>query len=344
VAEGSESCLPLILSAKNLNPPVETTVDRVWLQTWLTRDIRQDRSAFRFRTAGSQATVELPPRAASNEIEVLVGGKPAKVLSRAEGRIVVDLARENADARNDADPAVAAYTLELRSRQPIREALVTRHRLTPPQIVGTAALAQVYWQIVLPGDKHVVRSPERLVSASQWQWLGSFWGRRPARSQPELEEWAGASTQLTPAAEQNEYLFTGPAPVLSIEVFTAPRWLVVLAASAAVLALACLWIYVPWARRGWVVLVVAGAIAGLAVAFPVPAMLLAQASVLGLVIAMVSVFIARLTARPARRSVSVSSGSSQRQLTPLPDSIVMPPVAATASTAPTAALRIPDPE
>ena len=111
----------------------------------------------------------------------------------------------------------------------------------------------MYWQIVLPGDEHVIDSPAQLTSASQWQWLGSFWGRRPVKSQAELEEWVGASEQMAPTDAQNQYLFTGLLPVSTIELVTGPRWLIVLAASAAVLALVIAWLYVPGAggRGSW---------------------------------------------------------------------------------------------
>jgi hypothetical protein len=178
-----------------------------------------------------------------------------------------------------------------------------------------------------------------MTSASQWQWLGSFWGRRPSRSQAQLEEWVGASTQLAATGSLNEYLFTGLAPLQSIEIVVAPRWLVVLAASAGVLILVLAWIYIPAIRRGPLVVTVAFALAGLAVAFPVPALLLAQASVLGLVLAALALVIARLMARPSRWPVVLPGGSSLRQTTPRPESIVMPPVAATASTSPTISLR-----
>jgi hypothetical protein len=343
VASRPESTLPLQLSATSINQPEATIVDRVWLQTWLAEDMRQDRAAFRFRTAASQATIELPPGTASQELEVLVGGAPATVRSRAAGRIVVDLAPPAVESGEKVGSTELEYTLELRWRLAIREALLTRHHLTPPQLVGTTALAQVYWQIVLPGDRHVVRSPDRLVSASQWQWLGSFWGRQPVHSQAELEDWVGASTQLGPATAQNEYLYTGPAPVLSIEIITAPRWLMVLSASGTGLALVLCWIYLPAVRRRWIVACLACAIAVLAIAFPVPALLIAETSVLGVLVGVVSAFIWQLTSRPARRPATASGGSS-RQFTPRADSIVMPPVGATASTAPTATLNIPDSE
>ena len=108
------------------------------------------------------------------------------------------------------------HTLEIRFRRPIQQALITRHRLTPPQIDATTELSQVYWQIVLPADEHIVDSPGQLVSASQWQWLGAFWGRHPVMSQTDLEKWVGATTQIAPAADENQYLFTGLLPVSSI--------------------------------------------------------------------------------------------------------------------------------
>ena len=209
-------------------------------------------------------------------------------------------------------------------------------------LVGGRALSQVYWQIVLPGDEHVIRSPGRLSSASRWQWLGSFWGQRPVMSQPELEEWSEASSQIGPTTAQNEYLYTGLAPVLSIEFITAPRWLIVLIASSAVLAIGLVWIYVPAARQGWIVAATACLIAALAVAFPVPALLFAQAAAIGVVVALLALLLKRATARPTHWPVTVSGGSSQRQVTPRTDSILMPPPMSAASTAPTVPLRLSD--
>ncbi len=344
VAVGAATHLPLIVSAADFDPPSATTVDRIWLQTWYSGDVRQDRAAIRFRTAGLQATVELPPQSSPDEFEVLLDGEPADVLSRFSGRIVVRLARTMNGNGDPSGSSVAAHTLELRSRQRVRQSLVTRHRLTPPQLIGTTALSQVYWQIVLPGDVHVIRSPARMSSASQWQWLGGFWGQRPLVSQAELEEWVSASTQLAPTAAHNEYLYTGLAPVLSIDLISAPRWLIVLVASTMVLAIGLVWIYFPPARRGWIVMAVALILAALAVAFPTPALLLAQASALGLIVALLSMLLARLTSRPTHWPVTLSTGSSQRQVAPHADAVHMPPVAAAASTAPTVPLRISDPE
>jgi hypothetical protein len=341
VANRPESFLPLVVTAVNFDLSTETEVHRVWLQTWYSTDLRQDRAVFRFHTAGTQAAIELPPQVNPDEIEVLLDGQSADIVSGSGGRIVVHVPslRRNRGAKLDA----TLHTLELRWRQPTRSGLLTRHRITPPQLVGSAGLSQVYWQIVLPGDEQVVRSPARMTSASRWQWLGSFWGQRPAMSQQDLEEWSGASAQVAPAAGDNEYLFTGIAPAMSIQLVTAPRWLIVLTASSMVLILALIWIYVPIVHRSWLPVAIACLAAALAVVFPVPALLLAQASLLGVVGAVLSIFLARLMSKPSHWPVTVSGGSS-RHITPRPDSLLMPPVAGGASTAPTVALRVQDSE
>jgi hypothetical protein len=338
VAARPEAALPLLISTVDPNLPSSTLVDRMWLQTWLSGDTRQDRAAFRFRTLASQTTVELPPQAPPDEVEVLVDGRPAEVLSRGTGRITV-----RPPSGGNSDDRDAWHTLELRYRQPAGRGIVRRHRFTPPQIVGTTLLSDAYWQIVLPGDRHIVRAPERMTAASRWQWLGSFFGSRGVRSQADLEKWAGATAQLAPVAADNQYLFTGMAPVATIEVITAPRWVIVLAASSAVLLVLAAWTYVPRTQRGWLLVGIALVIACLALAYPGPALLLAQAAVLGVAAAAISLLIARFGRRRPAWPVTLSGGSSQRQLTPRADSMVMPPLA-TASTAPTAPLGVPESE
>jgi hypothetical protein len=149
--------------------------------------------------------------------------------------------------------------------------------------------------------------------------LGSFFGRRPTRTHTELEHWIGATSGLAPSAGLSEYLFSGIAPPGSIELVTAPRWLIVLGASSSILVLAIAWIYVPGTRRVWVLVPLACLLAALAVAFPAPAALLGQASVLGLALAMIAIWIARFAAGPAQRAPLVTGGSTQRLVTPRPE-------------------------
>jgi hypothetical protein len=331
LAPGPEAVLPLVVSGVDPAAPTATNVKRVWLQTWISSNERQDRAAFRFHSVGSQVTIELPPQTPPSEVEVLLDGEPADVVSRVSGRLTIRLDSQDPaapptvgqsppDSSDRTTHVPPARTLELRYRQPATWPLVARWQLTPPQMVATSTFGEVYWQIVTPADRHVVRPP-RLASASQWQWFGGFWGPRAALSQMELEQWAGATSGRRPTAGQNEYLFSGMTPITSIDIITAPRWLLVLAASGAVLALAVIWIYVPGIRRGWIAVGAACLLAAFGAAFPGPAMLAGQAAVLGIVLALLSLTIARLARRgsgppdqswPSGRSAM--GGSSQRFL------------------------------
>ncbi len=336
------SSLPLIIRSAAPQPPAATVVERAWLQTWLSKGIIQNRAAFRIRTAGSQATIELPPDTTGAETEILVNHEPARILSQAPGRVVIQLSGGGDAVAGDRTALRSIYTIELRTRQEYRPSLVTLHRLTPPQIEGSIVLSQVYWQFILPSDEHVISEPAQLTSASEWQWLGAFWGRQPLKSQGELEEWSGASQQVAPTASQNQYLFSGITPVSSIELTTAPRWLIVLVASACVLAVTIMYRCVPQARRMWLLAVLATVLVLAAITYPGVTLLLAQASVLGLLLAGVSLIISRVTANvPGYRAApAVISPSSQRIVTPRSEPLLMTPLAGVASTAPTASLRV----
>src|SRR5262249_19837434 len=131
----------------------------------------------------------------------------------------------------------------------------------------------------------------------------------------------------------------------SVELVTAPRWLVVLAASTLAMALVFGWYYLPIRFRSWMLIAIVVIIALAAVSYPTAALLLAEAAATGVVLATISVFVLRSMTGPRQRSLVPSiTPSSRRILTPRTDSIVMSPVVAAASTAPTVTLRTSDSE
>jgi hypothetical protein len=342
-ANSTEMSLPLVIRAVHGDMPATTIVDRIWLQSWISTDARQDRAAFRFRTAGSRVAVELAPQT-PDEIEVLLDGSPARVLSRSAGRLLVEVPQATTPRDVAAASEPAAHTLELRYRTPIRFALVTQHAITPPQVIGRTALSEACWHVVVPGDKHVIRSPAQMTAASQWQWLGGFWGRGPTRSQSDLEKWVGAASQLAPSTAQNQYLYTGLSPVATIALVTTPRWLIVLAASAAVLSLALAGLYLPALNWRWLLGAGACVIAALTVLFPVPALLVSQAALLGVALAALAAASRRLLTQPTPWRVNLPASTSPRHAASRSDSAVLTPVVAAGSTAPTISLRAPGSE
>ena len=160
--------------------------------------------------------------------------------------------------------------------------------------------------------------------------------------------WSGAEIQSAemqsgPPQSLNEYLFTGLAPVSTMQLVTAPRWLIVLVASASVLALALGRIYVPALRRPWVLGALACLLAGFALHFPRRRLLVAEPPRWDLCWRCwpLSSAPGRATRRGAWlfRRVELTA-----RLHLALKSIVMPPVAATASTSPTVPLRVPESE
>jgi hypothetical protein len=336
-AAGSGEELPLIVQPIARDLPQTTTVERVWLQTWQAGNTIQDRAAFRFRTAGDAVVIELPPLSTVRDVEVLVDGELAKVSTRQEGRLTVELP-SNASTTNAAAPS---HTLEFRYRHPAPVGLVLRHTLTPPQMVGTSTLSEVYWQVILPGDRHVVSSPEQLIPIDPRQWLEVFSGRAASKSQADLESWVGATNQLSPTQSQNAYLYSGLAPVASIEMLTAPRWLIVLVSSAVVLAAVTVWLYVPVARRAWIALALAAIVAGLAIAYPDPAVLVGQAALLGIGLAAIGVALRRWTrSRVVSLPPPTNSNSTNLRIRSSlrTDSYATPSLSASTSGTPTAPL------
>jgi hypothetical protein len=332
ISTGREPTIPLLLRPSVRDLPQATAIQRVWIQTWRIGNTIQDRAAFRFETANTLAVVELPPQVPPDGVEVLLDGALADVAARDEGRLSVVLPA----AADDGKPM---HTLELRYRRTAISGVVTRERLTPPQLVGSSALNEVVWHVVLPGECHVVQSPVQMVSAAHWQWLDTFLGRRPLKSQSDLESWVGATSQAAPVAGHSEYLYSGLGPVASIELVVAPRWLIVLAASALVLAAVLTWLYVPAVHRPWAAIVAAALIAALAVAYPEPAIFFAQASVIGWIAATIAVALKRRTGDSTVRQSSATAGSTNLRFRPLsrPESIVTPAVLAASGT-PTASL------
>lgn len=351
-SRGENDTLPIEVRSRSAARAPTTVVERVWLQTWQAGNTIQDRAAIRFRTSDTAAIVELPPNSIAANIEVLLDGSLAESTAVQEGRLVVALP----GSFRQVDDRPNAHTLELRYRRAAPAGLVTQLAVTPPQLVGSTGLCDVFWHVVLPGDRHVVGVPENLFTVDAGQWLELVFGSDAGRSQAELEEWVGASSQAAPATTQNEYVYGGLAPV-SMATIAAPRWLIVLAASGLVLVLTLAWLYLPAARRGWIAVVVATAIAGLACAFPAPAILAGQAAILGLALGATSLWLERwrgtrkalmatTAATPAvAGSTNLRMRSSQRTdsyYAPPTESLSNRPERHSTSATPTAPLVVPE--
>ncbi len=262
-------------------------VERAWVQSWLSSSARQDRAVFAFTADRKELELTMPPGVAADQVGVLLDGKAVAAQLAGDGRMTVPLA---GNAGHD------SHLLELRYQfleRPLRGALA----LEMPRLGREVWVRRLYWQLILPRDEHLLTPPEGFAGEQTWTWRGFCWGRRPLLDQSQLENWVGVRPRAAPAGQVNEYLFSAFGNVDRCVVRTAGRSWIVLAASGAALLAGLLLIYVRRLSHPAVLLSATVLLAAAGLVYPEPAMLAAQAAVLGLALALVAAVLAAVLAR-----------------------------------------------
>jgi len=279
-----------------------TVVERAWVQTWLTDSARQDRAVFSFTSNRKSLRVTFPEGATVGQMDLWLDGKRLTVATDDDGRLIVPLAGDGSHHR---------HVLELRPHFPLPRPAPGRMSIEVPELAEDVWIRRLYWQLVLPQNEHVIRTPKGCTSECNWEWTGYFWGRKPLLGSSELETWAGAAaTDRSNPVGTNRYLFSTLGNVRRCELRTADRYWIVLIASGGASVAGLLLIYVPVSRHpgslfgASVVLICVGAW------FPEPTLLLAQAASLGLALTLIAGLLERGVARRRRRSMIPETSSS----------------------------------
>jgi hypothetical protein len=270
--------------------PESTTVDRAWIQSWLTSSERQDRAVFRFTTARKEFEVVLPPDAAAAEAAVMLNGRLVEPRTLADNRLSIPLRGGRAE-----QPFVVELRYHFTAARPPRGAV----RVEFPRLVPEAWIERLYWQVILPSSEHLIATPAGFNGEFTWQWDG-FWGRTPLLDQEQLEEWAKATPRDALPEHANVYLFSSLGKVEGAELQTAGRTWIVLCASGAALVAGLLLIYVPVSRHPATLLAIAMALLAAGLIAPEPTLLLAQAACLGLALTLLAGMLERGVARRKR--------------------------------------------
>ena len=126
------------------------------------------------------------------------------------------------------------------------------------------------WQLLLPTDEHLVKASGDLTAEYDWTWNDDYMGVRrvPLKDDEQLEQWVGlarfakpvdastsaSTSRATPESPDhpehaNRYLFSTAGQEGRFEVVIIRRWLLLLVASAAALAIGLSLIYFPALRR-----------------------------------------------------------------------------------------------
>ncbi|HIQ22593.1 MAG TPA: hypothetical protein EYH34_15315 [Planctomycetes bacterium] len=298
-----------------------TRISRGWVQTWIhpaasqeQAYVRRDRAVFRFVTDRRLLPVRLPPGTRAAEVAIWLDNQPVTPLRGPEDRLHIVLG----------EPDGAEHSLELQYSLPVQRAGSMEWAFQLPQIGEQPWVERCYWELILPGNEHVVAVPEWLTREYRWGWTGLFWGRIPVMDQVQLEDWAGTVHRARPAGRTSRYLFSSPEAMGVCRLVALRRSWIVLAGSGMALVFGLFLLYLPAGRRVVVLWVGVVVFVAATLLWPGPALLLGQASGLGVVLALLAAVLERTLGRrrqtrwwPETSSSVLERGSTQI-LQPLP--------------------------
>ena len=297
--------IPLAVELKQRQAEGKTSIECGWVQTMLADRGRQDRATYRFKSGEQKLRIALPLGVEMGSLEARLNGRPVLAgESDNPNEVLIALA---GDSREE-------HVLEL--RYDVLQFDRTgngRMEVQLPEFRPNTWVRRLYWELVAPATEHLLSGPARFASESTWVRDGVLWHREPALDQADLESLVGGEAGLPPRAGTNRYLFSTVGVVAPLEVWVVSRSVLVFAASLGLLGLGLLLIYFPPARHPGLILVLAVCILAASLIQPEAALLLAQASSLGLALAFLAAALARKTLRRPHKVVT-SRGSSRAVL------------------------------
>jgi hypothetical protein len=299
-----------------------TVVERAWIQTWLSSSARQDRAVFQFSSNQKKLFFHLPSGAAPEQMLAMLDGKRVEAEAAGENRFLLALPGEG---------EIRSYLLELRyhfSGQRPAQGLLS---LDFPRLGSNVWTRRMYWQLILPQNEHVLINPPGFDREYCWKWSGYFWGREPVLNQMQLESWIGTPVHAILPEGAGVYLYGNLGNADRAELRTVGRTLIVAIASGAALVLGLLLIYVPIVRHPFSLLVISLVLLSLAMIYPEPAIMIAQASGLGLALTLLAGMLERSMARRRKKFAFKEPSKTIKELTSSRSRLPPAPPASTGS-------------
>ncbi len=326
--------IPLAVELKQRQSEGKTSIECGWVQTVLADRGHQDRAVYRLKSGEQKLRIALPANAELGSLDARLNGRQVVVgESDSPSEVLIPLAGDSRDE----------HVLELRYNvQSLDRTNTGRLDVQLPEFRPNTWVRRLYWELIAPGTEHLVSGPARFVSESTWARDGMLWHREPALDQAELESLLGSGTGLPVRAGVNRYLFSTVGIVTPMEVWLASRSVLVFVSSLALLGVGLVFIYYPRARHPGLILTLAVVVLALSLIKPETALLLAQASSLGLALAFLAAALARQTLRRKRLP---PRGSSRAMLDrSATEAFYRSMQAAPSSTATAVAMQISSPE
>jgi hypothetical protein len=290
-----------------------TIVERAWLQTWLTGDIRQDQATYVVRSTDDSVTLHLPP----NVVQ--------------EQRMIVRVNHQQITLPNLSSTGVLTIPISPEQQdQPIEISVDYRFTfemsgievpLILPSFAKETTVQYQFWQVILKENRHIVGYPAGWTLEYDWTWNGLFWWRVPSIRKGDIGFESDTSAPEPAISESSQYVFSHFHPPAYVTLYIVKRSWIVFGSSSIALLIGLTLIYVPQSRY-------VGSLFGLGVAlvavlfYQPPLVLLAlQAAVFGVFLALGAGYVYRVFHRQKLWISSVfplSDDFTQLYATPLP--------------------------
>ncbi|MEM7313335.1 MAG: hypothetical protein AAF497_09310, partial [Planctomycetota bacterium] len=257
------------IRTESLQPAV---VERLFAQTWMTNDARQDRAVVNLSMASNPLRFRLPDGAVVDRARVLVDGEPVAIRMAGDAWLEVDI-----DAAQNQTTVEFFYPFEQRAE-------TGQMKLELPEIERAGWTRNIYWHLVLPEHEHLLVAPVSLQAEHRWRRKGLVIARRLERDQAWLEAFAQGSAQDAPDGNQNQYLFSGFGESPSMTLRTASRKTLLFWVSGLCLVVGMLWKIVSSLPLRWMVFPIFVVAAAAAWLNPSTTLVLLQAAAIGLVL------------------------------------------------------------
>jgi len=290
-----------------IGPSVART-QLAWLQSWIGSEVRRDRVCYRLEHPPESLHVQLPAEVEQTSVRALWDGKPLP-LDWQQRKLVLSLPPR--------DFAHAGHSLELQYRFHERTPRSGPLTLVAPRLLSVPAPERTFWELVLPPQEYLWQEPQDFSPEFEWSWQGWSWQRKSLWSTRQLEGWLGVRPE-TPGLPPtlHRYLFSTLGDRDSLSIRTAGRAEIVLLASGACLSLGLMLLYLPLMRSRFVLLLLAGAILTAGAWNPGLAPLLAQGSLFGLALTVLSAGLRRWQLRRIGQGLVIGTASSLQQRPP----------------------------
>jgi hypothetical protein len=320
--------LRLALAIDDRRPEQATFVDRQWIQTWLTKSVRQDRAVFHITSDAESLHIKLPAGIQPRDVELAVDGTAISPEGDSAGGLLVKLG---------AGSPRREHLVAMRYQFDGQGARTGWQPFDLPSFEKPVKVRETYWQLVLPSDEALLGADGNLAPEYIWRWRDYGLGieRVPLKEQPQLEQWVGmtvasrggnsAAANERPLVDDDlpsqtsRYLFSTAGPEGRFAILVIPRWMLLFGASLGALVVGLSLIYVPAVRRPHVLIAAAALLLIAVLVWPEAALLLAQAASLGVGLVLLASALRRMMTwsdsremTSSGRAPAIAERSSQR--------------------------------